>query len=405
MANNAEKQAAKAGVKAAKAEVKALKKEIANKKKAAKKEVRDKKKAAKSAKNAVKIEQKAKKRIAKEERKAEKIAQQADQEPGKKKVGKKKILILIPVAAVAIGALAYFVIIPKLFPQEEPEPAEPEPIPAPLTYQLGETQIPALPVLGDSVLVYQEDPPVPETPEPEASPEALSANSGEKEADDKDGAEGEGEGEAEPEAEAEPPEITAVSYRYEGYTQQMPLLIAYTTLMTSEDVGFSFVDETLTRFKEEEYPSMDSPRGSILLARNAIAEADSGKALTIQLDWTPTNCLVTVDAAEGRVKDPPAPPQPAQVTPMTLVDAMDKMYTLNPADLGLEGTSMEDYTIYAMDGAVMIDGIPCLHLNVYDDSPVGTNEAAGQYFMSADGLHFYRLDSATNTVSELDTLP
>lgn len=389
-----------AGVKAAKAHVKALKKEAADAKKAAKKEARDAKKAAKSEKDTAKIESKAKKRIAKEERKAEKIARKADQEPDKKG-GKKKPLLLIPVAVAVIGALAYFVIIPRFFPKEPEPPAEPEPIAAPLNYTLGETSIPALPALGGDVLVYLEETPVPLALEAKEEPpktETLSAENSGETPEGEDAA-------AQPEEEAEPPEVTAVTYRYEGYGEQTALLSAYVNLMTAQDAGFSFVDGTLTRLKEEEYPMMDVGRGTVLLARNAITEADSGKALLIQLDWTPTDCKVTVDTPEGQVKNPPEPPKPAQVMPMTILEAMDKIESMSPADLGLAGSSMDDYTVYAMDGAVMIDGIPCMHLSVYDDSPSGTNEAAGQYFMSADGQHIYRLDSAANTVEELDVLP
>lgn len=392
----------KAEKKAAKAEKNAAKKEAAAEKKAAKKAANDKKKAAKA-------EKKAKNNIAKQEKKAEKIAKKADQEPGKGG-GKKKLLLLIPVLVLVIGALAYFVIIPKFFGDDTPEePPEPEPIDAPTIYQMGQTAVPALPAWGKDVLVYLEDPPVPQ--ESETVPEEEeSQKDGESEEPTEDGEaapEEDGQDAQPEETEAEPQEITAVTYRYEGYSDHMELLSAYVTFMTASDVGFSLVDDTLVRLKEEEYPLMTTHRGSVLLARNAIDEQDAGKALTIQLEWTQDNCFVTVDTPEGRVKDPPPPPSAVNgANAMTLMEAMDFVNTLDPADLGLNGSSMEDYTIYAMDGAVMIDNIPCMHINVYDDNATtGTNVVAGQFFMSADGQHIYRLDPETNTVEELDALP
>lgn len=399
----------KAEKKAAKAEKKAAKQEAAAKKKAEKKAANAKKKAAK-------MEKKAKNRIAKQEEKAEKLAQEADQEPAKGG-GKKKIMIilLIPIVLALLAALAYFVIIPKFFSKDkEPEPEpEPEPITAPVTYQMGQTAVPALPVWDANVLVYLEDPPEPPAPEQEEDGEADKEEGGKPE--EKDGEEGEAdkegeeaEGEEEKKAEEpaeEPPAITAVRYRYEGYGDYRELLMGYAAFMTTSDAGFAFVDDTLVRLKEEEYPIMTTHRGVVTLARNAVDEADAGKAMTIQLEWTDTNCFVTVDTPEGRVKDPPPPPTANAAASMTLMEAMDFVNSLDPADLGLSGSSMEDYTIYAMDGAVMIDNIPCMHLNVYDNNATGTNVVAGQYFMSSDGQHIYLLHPDTNTVEELDVLP
>lgn len=408
----------KAEKKAAKAEKKAAKQEAAAKKKAEKKAANAKKKAAK-------MEKKAKNRIAKQEEKAEKLAQEADQEPGKGGGKKKKLLLLIPIVLALLAALAYFVIIPRFFSKEkEPEPEpEPEPITAPVTYQMGQTAVPALPAWGADVLVYLEDPPEPPAPESEEDGEAGKDEDGKPEdgksekdsqPEEKDGEDGEAdqedgeaEGEEEKQAEepAEPPVITAVRYRYEGYTDYRELLMGYAAFMTTPDVGFSFVDDTLVRLKEEQHPIMTTHRGVVTLARNAVDEADAGKAMTIQLEWTDTNCFVTVDTPEGRVKDPPPPPTANAAASMTLMEAMDFVNSLDPADLGLSGSSMEEYTIYAMDGAVMIDNIPCMHLNVYDDNATGTNVVAGQYFMSSDGQHIYLLHPDTNTVEELDVLP
>ena len=84
-------------------------------------------------------------------------------------------------------------------------------------------------------------------------------------------------------------------------------------------------------------------------------------------------------------------------------EALDYLQGLNPADLGLNGDSMESYRIYATDGTVMVDGNACMRVEIYDRSGKdGTNEFAGTYLMSADGLHLYRLDEEARTVTELE---
>ena len=87
---------------------------------------------------------------------------------------------------------------------------------------------------------------------------------------------------------------------------------------------------------------------------------------------------------------------------MTTMEALDYIRAMEPADLGLTGESMEEYRIYALDGVVKVDDIPCLHVNIYQtDNPAGSNAVAGNFFISADGQHIYRLDVETNTVEEV----
>lgn len=388
----------KAGKKAEKAKKKA---EIAEKK-AIKKAKQAEKKAEKMKKQAeakaARAEKKSLRRIAKQEKKAEKLAKAADVDPSQEENGKgkkkanKKILLVIPVVAAA-AVVAYFVVIPKLFPKEPEAPTEPEPIEAPAAYQLGSTAIPALPAFGE-VLVYKEEQVPPS--ENAVNPSNLSANTGE---------EGEADSEADGEA-SEPEEITAVTYRYEGFIDPHALAVSYAELMLTEDAGFSFVNEELVRLKEEEFPDLEAASGKVFFAQNALAEEDQGKALTVELMWTESICRITLDTPEGRVKDPPPPPSPVPsgATGMTAVEAMDFFNSIDPANLGLSGSSMEDYTVYAMDGVVLIDGIPCMSMNVYQEGRVGANEIAGQYFISSDGLHIYQLDLEANTVKELDAI-
>ena len=196
----------------------------------------------------------------------------------------------------------------------------------------------------------------------------------------------------------EPAVPTAVTYRYEGLSSPGTLASVYTTLMTLDDIGFSQVDEELVRIKEPEALAVEA--GSVRLAKNA---PEDGKAMSIQLEWTEEICTVTADLVDGRVKNPPEPVSPMGPMGMSADQIMDYIGTLNPSVLGLEGATMEEYDLLMQDGSVLIDGNPCVRVNAYRiDSETGTNEIGGNYFLSLDGSHLYRLDVASNSVTELD---
>jgi len=313
----------------------------------------------------------------------------------KKKKGKKKLLmILIPVLAAAIGVGAFFF----LKGGGEEEEAPPEPIPIPLEYVLNEIPITALPVRGDDVLVYQEEVP----PEPPAEPEEPETDEkkedGEKEdekkEDGEEGNSGEDGGEKEKEAPAaeEPEGFTKILYRYEGLKNPVSLISAYAAVMSTEDAGFSVVDETLLRIDPpEEYGA----RGSIQLARNVPKAEDGtgGGVHSMLLSWEGTNCSVLLDMPEGRVHDPKAETAAPGVTRWGLSD----LEALHPSKLGLPGESMEAYEIIPQEGSVRIANSICMRVNIYGES----HQIAGSYFLSTDGK-LYKLDESVNKVVELD---
>ena len=128
------------------------------------------------------------------------------------------------------------------------------------------------------------------------------------------------------------------------------------------------------------------------------------KVRPVLWEWTEEICTVTADLVDGKVKNPPEPVSPAGPMGLSTEQMMDYIQSLSPSVLGLEGTSMEDYDLLIQDGSVLIDGIPCVRINAYRiDSQTGTNEIGGNYFLSLDGSHLYRLDVASNSVEELDT--
>lgn len=310
-------------------------------------------------------------------------------ETGKKSKKKKLLLILLPVLVLAVGAAVFFFVVRPRLGGEKPEepPPPPEPVELPLMYTIGETEVHALPVWGEST-VYLEEQEVPAAESVEKT-DAGEEGSGEDAKAEDAGDEGAGE---------EPAVPTAVTYRYEGLSSPGTLASVYTTLMTLDDIGFSQVDEELVRIKEPEALAVEA--GSVRLAKNA---PEDGKAMSIQLEWTEEICTVTADLVDGRVKNPPEPVSPMGPMGMSADQIMDYIGTLNPSVLGLEGATMEEYDLLMQDGSVLIDGNPCVRVNAYRiDSETGTNEIGGNYFLSLDGSHLYRLDVASNSVTELD---
>ena len=313
----------------------------------------------------------------------------------KKKKGKKKLLlILIPVLAVAIGAGVFFF----LKGGEKEEEAPPEPIPIPLEYLLNEVPITALPVTGEEVLVYQEEVP-PEPPAEPEEPEEAPKDGGEDAAEDGEASGGDsedgGEAEAAPEPEAEEePGFTRILYRYEGLKNPKSLVTAYAAVMSTEDAGFSLVDETLLRIDPpEEYGAS----GSLLLARNVpTAEDGSGGGVhSLLLSWEETSCSVLLDMPEGRVHDPKPETPPAAAPRRGLSD----LEAIHPSKLGLPGESMEAYELIPQEGSVRIAGTGsvAMRVNIYGEG----NQFAGSYFLSNDG-RLYKLDEAANAVVELE---
>jgi hypothetical protein len=90
------------------------------------------------------------------------------------------------------------------------------------------------------------------------------------------------------------------------------------------------------------------------------------------------------------------------VEKLTLTNAVSYLQSMEPAELGLDGSSMTQYKIYAMDGTVFVDGSPCLKLKVCTaENEQGSVSIAGSYLLTSDKQHLYRLDEVQGTVEEL----
>lgn len=355
----------------------------------------------------------------------------------KRILGNKKLMIII--AAVAVLFVAAAVLFFLKGRNKEPEVEEilpPEPIEAPIQYALGDVKFLALPT-GEKMLVYdleaeslltlaQEARAQAEGDEKEDEPATPPAS----EEDTNDAEE-----ETAKESEADTP-ATLIAYRYEGMTDAAGLVQAYVELLTATDLGFLFADETLMELEEGTQPNEreesltmveDPTTGELvpvapppipgvepepepvggtywLVQRLPKPEEGEQQAIALRLAWDETICEVTAELVPASMTNRPKPSSPigSYGTTLTFSSAVDTIKTMHPSILELEGESMDGYRIYSRDGLVLINGQSCMRIDIYQrDKSTGTNIAAGNYFISADGLHLYIFNEQEQTVREL----
>jgi hypothetical protein len=191
------------------------------------------------------------------------------------------------------------------------------------------------------------------------------------------------------------------TYTYDGLTDPGAVSQTYVQQLTeAEESPFALVDEDLVETEEPDYTASE---GTALLAR---AGAEDGTVNVLSLSWSDTTCTVALDTREGEITEPvteeEAQEEEASGESLSLTGALDYFESLSPSQLGLEGESMDEYRVYSMDGAVTVDGRACLRLQVYGLTDDNTNKIAGNYLISGDRLHVYRVDEVTGTVVEIN---
>lgn len=323
-----------------------------------------------------------------EEPETEEVPEEQEEESGGRK---RKLILLIAagvLALIAVAVVVIFVILPRFSgdkePEESPEPSyEPVLYDLPESFQVGETTVKAVqPVNPDGVQAEQD---------------------------------------------------VRVSFTYTGLDDAGAEASAYAASLRED--RFSVVNEEFVRSDAPDYTTAE---GTVLLAKNmpkpetpAAGTGEEGEygadasaspsssasptpeeeqkdmVLTVELTWSEGTMVVTCDQAEGRVTSSPRSESSAiPGAAMSMSEAVDFLYGLEPSVLGLSGESMEGYHIYALDGAVLVNGQPCMRLNVYSREETDqSNDVAGIYLMTRDGQHLYLLDEEARSVTEVKLPP
>ena len=307
--------------------------------------------------------------------------------------GKKKLIIIAAaVLLVAVAALIAFKLLGGKGEEgkKEEDVIEPEVIEAPMLYELGDLKLPALPVLNADIVVTKEEVPglVPAEEEQPVVLETAAPEKPDEKSDEKSDEEPKEKPEEEP---AEPVIPVANAYHYKGLRSAATVASAYTTLLTDPAVGFYPVDNTLQPAK---LPEFDTDAGSVQLVMKA---EEDGFFYSFRVEWSEDVVTLIPEKVEGSLPDPPQPVE------MTLSDATSYMRYRIPSLLGVSADDVKNYRIYVEDGKVLINGTPCLRFKICRENPqTGGNENSGDYYLSSDRRHIYRLNVETNEVEEVD---
>ena len=312
--------------------------------------------------------------------------------------GKKKLIIIA--AAVLLVAVAALVALKLLGGKgdegkKEEDVTEPEVIEAPMLYELGDLKLPALPVLNSDIVVTKEEVPglVPAEEEQPVVLETADPEKPDEGSDEKSDEEPKEKPEEEP-AESAPP--VANAFHYKGLQSAATVASAYTTLLTDPAVGFYPVDSTLQPAK---LPEFDTDAGSVQLVMKAEEdeENEDGFFYAFRVEWSKDVVTLIPEKVEGSLPDPPQPVE------MTLSEATSYIRYRIPSLLGVSADDAKNYRIYMEDGKVLINGTPCLSFKICRENPqTGGNENSGDYYLSSDQRHIYRLNVETNEVEEVD---
>lgn len=181
---------------------------------------------------------------------------------------------------------------------------------------------------------------------------------------------------------AEETEGEATSYRYTGLDTPVQAVTDYRDALET-DYNCVPLSAQGDRMAEDETLS-DS--GELILAK----ESASGDGLfQLDLTWDEASCTITPSFDEGAAL-------PEESSSMTMDDAVNYVRSLPPSSLGLSGDTMSGYDIFCEDGLVLLDGAPCLCLNIYL-----SGSYQGSFLLSPASKSLYRLNRSTGEVRPL----
>lgn len=190
-------------------------------------------------------------------------------------------------------------------------------------------------------------------------------------------------------SEEEDAETGAVTYRYDDLGESGSYVSDYVERLESlytcsviDAQGVLQSEQTVSGDTGDIYVGADAPGG--------------GGILQLHIIWDETSCsVIPALLANEKISEP----EPDVSDSLTLDEAIQFFQDLSPATLGLSGTSMSEYEIYPVEGLVMVDDIPCIPVNIYDESK--DHRFAGSYLLSVDGSKLYQKDNASGSVWEL----
>ena len=172
----------------------------------------------------------------------------------------------------------------------------------------------------------------------------------------------------------------AAVYQYSGLSDAGGLVEKYVGDL-EEQYGCAVVTDAGVRTAA---PDFSQPTGEVTVGKES---GDQTGTLFLRLTWTEDACTVASQFQEGI--------SIAEPEPLTLADAIERIQSCTPASLGLSGESMSDYYVWAEEGLVLVDGVQCIRVNVYEPPEYAL---AGTFLVAANDGAVYSLDRSTNEV-------
>lgn len=173
----------------------------------------------------------------------------------------------------------------------------------------------------------------------------------------------------------------------------------YVSYMQSS--GFKIIDAfhpVNNEYYEMLTPDFTQRAGTVALGKKA---SGTEKIFMILVDWYTTGATVTVYEEDGTLWIAPKK-DTATKSSLSINDVVSFFETRTPSQLGLEGSSMDEYSVYTFEGIVMINGVSYRQFNITRNAGIDGTGAGygGNYLVDGDGNTFL-IDKVTGTVSPL----
>lgn len=178
------------------------------------------------------------------------------------------------------------------------------------------------------------------------------------------------------------------TYLYEGLSSGTEVVQDYAENLQETHQCTLLTEDTTARADSS---ALSAESGTVVAAK----ESDTADGLfQLSITWDDTTCSITPSFSEGAQL-----PQ-EEYTSMTLDEAVNYLRSFSPETLGLSEADMSAYNIFSEDGVVLLNGQPCLCLNVYR---LADHQYEASYLLSGPDYQVYRLDRETGQASPIDT--
>lgn len=144
-------------------------------------------------------------------------------------------------------------------------------------------------------------------------------------------------------------------------------------------------------------PDFTQRAGTVALAKKA---SGTDKIFMIMVDWNYYGSVVLVYEEEGTLWIAPKKSTQAK-TSITINEAVNYLETRTPSQLGLDGTSMEEYSVFTSEGLVIVNGVTYRQFTI-TKNPVNGNGSVfgGNYLIDTEG-NTYAINQLTGTITPL----